>query len=546
MKKENIALLTIIILGLGLSTIPYIVGYLVQPDDAQFMGIVSDVPDWTQYMAWMKASTRGVVIENVLTPEAQDPTFFNLQWFVLGRLGAWFHLSPALSAQVFRILSSLFFMLLTYQLCRAYFKDQAPAAWGSWLLINFSAGLGWMLVIEKRFSGALKYPLDVYVAEPISFQNMIIFPHFLMAAALILLTFKLAVVAIERERLPYALLGGLVGLVLGLTHAYDLIIVYGVLGAFVLVLILRDGFSWFPIGVVGLMTAISLPPAAYFFYLTTTDPLWSEVLAQFKNAAVFTPNPLHLIILLGVPLILTVFTFDGLFPLSGKTRWKLLIRVWLVVNFFLLYIPTDFQIHMLSGWQIPLGILAIEGLFDYLWPSLRAKITLDGLFSKLRTDGLQWLLVIALLLSVAPHNAYLLIWRVREVLRTEHTHYLYKDELQALEWLEKNSDPSEVVLAALEVGQYVPGIAGNKTYLGHWAQTVDFYTKQSNVTAFFQQETPEDERRAILSQFDVDYVFYGREEKALGDLDPSQLPYLSLAFEASDTIVYRTTLENNP
>ena len=43
---------------------------------------------------------------------------------------------------------------------------------------------------------------------------------------------------------------------------------------------------------------------------------------------------------------------------------------WFVANFFLLYIPTDFQVHMLNGWQVPMGILATLALYDWVAPGL--------------------------------------------------------------------------------------------------------------------------------------------------------------------------------
>jgi uncharacterized membrane protein len=203
---------------------------------------------------------------------------------------------------------------------------------------------------------------------------------------------------------------------------------------------------------------------------------------------------------------------------------------------------------MLSGWQIPVGILASEGLFHRLIPFLGGRDGLKGfvsrIFPKLKPVHLHWMLVIALLFAVLPTNVYLLIWRVRDVLRVEHTHYLYSDELDALEWLEKNTQPSDIVFSGLTVGQYVPGIAGNKVYLGHWAQTADFYTKRARVAAFFRKDTSEGDRLAILKEFNVSYVLYGREERALGDLDPSRLPYLTLVHETSNTKIYRAAFDN--
>jgi len=547
MKREHIILAGVIVITLGLSTLPYGVAWLAQPPDQHFMGIVSNVPDTAQYLAWMKASTRQIIIENPLTPEPQAaPTFFNLQWLVLGRLSGWFGVSPAWTLQLFRIFAVVLFMVVTYKLCKVYFPTESWAAWAAWLCINFSAGWGWVLVLIKQLTHAadVKYPLTVYVAEPVSFQNMMIYPHFLLAATLLILIFGAFVIAVDRQQLKYGLVSGLLGLILGLTHAYDLSIVYGVLGIFTLLVLLRNGFSWRPILSLFTVGLISSPPAAYFYYLTTTDPLWREVLAQFKNVAVFTPDPLLLIILMGLPLVLAVFTLDGVFPLPAKNLWQLLIRVWFGVNFFLLYIPTDFQIHMLNGWQVALGLLASEGLFYRLLPAIGRHAAFKQAIYKIaprwQPKAFKWLLVAALLLAVVPTNIYLLLWRIKDMSSVQHQYYLYNDELAALKWLETNTSPQDLVFADLTVGQYIPGLAGNKVYLGHWAQTVDFYTKKARVAYFYRPELSEQDRRAILEQYHVKYLFYGREEKSMGTVNPGQLPYLTLVFDTPNTKIYQT------
>jgi hypothetical protein len=544
MKNERIAVMVILGVSLFLSSVPYAVGYLRQPNDRQFMGIVSNVPDWTQYLAWMKGFTHSLVIEDALTPEQQQPAFFNFQWLVLGRLGDWLDLSSAITVQAFRLLTSLAFLLLTYRLCRKYFSTEPWAAWAAWLLICFSSGLGWVLVLEKRLTGTLQYPLDVYVAEPITFQNMIIYPHFLLAALLILLTFEWVVAAIDSHRMRFALLAGGLGLVLGLTHAYDLITVYSVLVLFTILVLIRDGFSWFPIWVCTVVVSISLPPAAYFYFLTTTDAVWRQVLAQFKNASVFTPDPLHLLILVGIPLILVLLGFDGIFPLASRSRWKLLVRVWFGVNFFLIYIPTDYQIHMLSGWQIPIGLLASEGLFGRLLPELAKgplfKTLEQRVGSRASLSSARWWLVVLLFLGSFPTNAYLIAWRVQEVMRVDHDHYLFKDELSALDWLAHNTKPSQIVLSDLTLGQYIPSVAGNKVFLGHWAQTVDFYNKQAAVQEFFEPAASPVAQGALIDEFHISYVVYGRDEKVSGDTNVADHSLLTLVFETPFTRIYRT------
>lgn len=526
--------------ALLLSSLPYAVAYLVEPADRRFMGIVSGVQDWAQYLAWMRAFASRVVIENVLTCEQQVPAFFNLQWLVLGRLTNW--LPAGLVLQLFRLGTAAFFLWLTHRACAEYFRGDRPATWLAWLLINFSAGLGWIWVLEKRIAGLAdaRYPHDIYVYEPVSFQNMIVFPHFLLAAAALLLIFRLAARAVESRRMAPAWGASAIALALGLSHAYDLIIVYAVLGVFVLCLWRRDGFAWRPLAVAAAIGAVSAGPPLYFVYLTTSDPLWRQVLSQFGNAGVFTPNPLHLLVLLGVPLLLTIAVPRVVVPPRWPETWPLMVRVWALVNVPLLYIPTDYQIHMLSGWQIPLGLLASAGVFQVFVPWLAARGWVrDGSAPARRWAASPWAVVALLFVISVPTNVYLLAWRVREVLRLEHGHYLYDDEVEALRWLDRSAANDEPVLGAVVLGAYVPFLSGNKTYAGHWAQTVRFADKKAAVARFFDADTPAAERAQILAGCDVGYVLHGREERLLGRFDPATAAGLTLAHAAGETRIYR-------
>jgi len=538
-KKTSATMPAVILAALALSSVPYLVAYAFAPADRRFMGIVSSVADWSQYLAWLRAFADHFVIENVLTCEPQSPAFFNLQWLFLARLAAW--LPAAVVLQGFRLLVGAGFLWLTHRVCREYFRGNEAATWLGWLLINFSSGLGWIWVLEKRMSGLTdaRHPMDIYVYEPVTFQNLIVFPHFLFAAALLLLIFRLVGDAIDKRRMDRAWLAGLLALVLGLSHAYDLIVVYAVLGVFVLCLFRRDGFAWRPLLVTGLIGAMSAPAPAYFLYLTTRDPLWSQVLAQFRDAGVFTPAPHHLLILVGMPLLLVLGTWRNVFPRAWPASWPLLVRVWAVVNVLLLYIPADYQIHMLSGWQIPLGLLAAEGVFGVLVPRLAARGWIrNGAPPSRLAVSRRGLVVLIFLLSV-PTNLYLLAWRVLEVRKLQHTHYLYRDEIESAAWLERNSSKGDVVFASLVLSEYVPFLSGNKVFLGHWAQTVNFRDKRNLVARFYSQQADDAERRRILASCNVRYVLHGRAERELGGFDPARAPYLELVRTEGETKIYR-------
>ena len=108
--------------------------------------------------------------------------------------------------------------------------------------------------------------------------------------------------------------------------------------------------------------------------LTRLNPIWEAVLAQFDNAGVFTPNPLHMLILMGFPLVFALAALAiGLARLIRKqpggfqrSDSGLFVVVWFWVGWLLTYLPADFQIHMINSWQVPIVLLMTVFVVDDL------------------------------------------------------------------------------------------------------------------------------------------------------------------------------------
>jgi hypothetical protein len=536
---------------LALTTLPYLFATLTGPSDQQFMGFMLDVPDHGQYLSWYKGFQTSLLVPNKLTSEPNKAVFFNLLWFVLGRVGALTGWDYALIYQLFRWVAGALFMSVLYLFCRQTMKDPR---WRltAFSLVSLGGGLGWIWVVLKyTFSGGeLLYPLDVYVAEGNSFLCILGYPHFAIAAALIVTVFGLLLAGARRGQLRYAVAAAVVALILGWQHAYDILILYSVPGIYALFLTLwqrRLPPYWTPALIV--LGAVSVWPALYSVWLTKSDPLWEAVLEQFANAGVFTPDPFHLLILMGLPLVAALATFaihlrrretgakDDLLPQDAE----LFVSIWFVTGFFLNYVPTDFQIHMLNSWQVPVGLLATWGLYRYLLPALAKR--------RLGRSQSRWISLAPALfvLLTLPVNLYIWTWRYVELDRHDYPFYLHQDEVAALHWLDEHTDPDQVVLSSLTVGQYVPGVAGNTAFLAHWAQTVDFYTKEALVAEFFAADSSDETRRQILREHDLAYIFYGPAERALGEFDPSQADYLEIAFTLPSVTLLRVRPESlNP
>ena len=108
-----------------------------------------------------------------------------------------------------------------------------------------------------------------------------------------------------------------------------------------------------------------------------------------------------------------------------------------------------------------------------------------------------------------------------------------------MRWLEINSQPSDVILSSLTIGQYLPSVSGNHAFLAHWAQTLDYFNKRRMVDTFFDPTASEPERLQLLVRFNVRFVLYGDQERALGAYDPDRSPYLSRVFSSQRASVYR-------
>jgi hypothetical protein len=540
-----------------LATLPALYAYLTTPAGKTYMGILVNVPDHAQYFSWFREFMTQPLSANKLTPEPNGAIFFNLLWFGLARfavlLGLDFSTGYQVMYQFMRVAGTVLFLVLVYRLCSWVFPD-VPRRRAAFLITLLSAGFGWVLVVMKYTvaRGELINPLDLYVAEGNTFYSAMGFPHFI-AAAIYIFAFELILRGQAKGQYRYALLAGLFAQFMGWQHAYDLVIVYGVLATCVVLLTLRDRrIPWFMVFSSLIVGIVSVWPSLYSFLLTSLDPIWKAVLKQFGNAGVFTPPLYRLPVLMGLPLIVACFTVIADAVNDRRRRSTihaeiaadpqranndLFIKSWFLISFVLIYLPVDFQIHMLNGWQVPIAMLATKGLFDYIAPWVKRQINARRpAIDLLRVQ--KWL-VAGFLLLILPTNLYLFAWRFIDLRRHDYPYYLQNSEIAAFKWLEQNAQGAQVVFSSETTGQYVPMFTGAHAYLAHWAQTVDYFNKRDAVKAFYDAGTSDAAREQILRTHGVKYVLAGPAERELGAYDPASSSLLVLSFENADVRIFR-------
>jgi uncharacterized membrane protein len=118
-------------------------------------------------------------------------------------------------------------------------------------------------------------------------------------------------------------------------------------------------------------------------------------------------------------------------------------------------------------------------------------------------------------------------------------YYLSQDEIDALEWLKKNTDEG-AVLSSYSIGNYIPRFANNRVFIGHWAQTINYRQKRQELEQFFEGD--DEFRRELLEKYNIKYVYFGENERALGSFDPETTNYLRLIYKNKSVKIFEVRL----
>jgi len=519
---------------LAVTSVPYLFAWLAAPPGKIYTGLMYDVADHAQYWSWVSASRHALFISNTMTPEPNPAVFMNPMMWVLARLQAALGLSFPALFQAWRIVAVLALVGALVLFLRAAVPDPGQRKTALWLSL-FGAGFGWILVVWKvaRRLPDVPFPADLYTIEPNTFWSLLSYPYIALAQGLLLLSVLLVWRAHRRPGVAACLLAGVASLALALVHAYDLIILYAVVAAFGCALLLRDRRLPLPLLGAGVTVAVfSAPMAWYFRSLTANDPLWRSILAQYSNAGVWTPQHVHLVVLMGLPMVLAGAALARRGP---RTDEALLVSAWAVVGLALIYLPVVFQIKMLGGWQFPLAILAAQ-----TWHDTVAPAAARGLKRWLDAAAAARAARLALVLIVIPTNVYLYAWRFVELRRQAAPYYLLQDEAAALDWLARNASAEDVVIAPEIIGQFVPNYGQTRAYLAHWAMTNRYHERVTRVKTFFTPRTADQWRADVMTGEGVTMVLRAGSIPGLPELyDFSTPPRWEPVFSRPNASIYR-------
>ncbi len=545
-KREWRWVLAVGVVALALTSVPYLLGIALQSDRQLFGGFVYGVEDGYSYLAKMRQGAEGGWLFHIAyTSEPHPGTFFFPFHLLLGKLASLLP-GPDLTARMVwtyhgaRLILGMFLLLTTYRFLAAFTSDVRVRRL-AFSLVTFGGGLGWLLILFGYENWLGSFPLDLILPEGFAFLVLFAFPHIALAQSLLLwgALFLLRTWGVGAEgwgavcgsRFACAVLAGLSWLLMGLVVPFYVLVAWAVTGAVWLALALRRviahwgrirlllrSLPWQEAGLAALAGLFTLPVVIYSAWVFLSDPVYATWSAQ---NLILSPSPLHYLAAYGVLLVLAGFAAPRAWRDKGP-GWVAL--AWVAVVPLLVYLPFNLQRRLVAGVQVPLSLLAAQGLFG---------LRLRGAWLRAAAGGLLIVLSLTNGLLVGE-SCVMLLGRPASVFR-------HVDEVAALDWLGGRAAPDDVILSAYETGNYLPARVMARSFIGHGPETVHLTAKRALVARFFDPAVSDGWRRDMLAEYGVDWIFWGPAERALGHFDPRTVLWLEPLYQGDGYTILRVT-----
>jgi len=498
--------------------------------------LVMNIEDSQSYLAKMLQGAQGRWLYHIpFTPEEHQGAFvggFYLFWGWLARL---LGLPTIYLWHISRILCGALLLLVTYLFIAHFLEDRGERIF-AFLLSMLGSGFGWALLLTGRPFLWGSFPVDFKMPEAHPFFTILTFPHFSFATAMLLVIFLLLLEYLRRGSLWWSGLAGVATLLLIIAQPFNAAIVAAVLLAYLALLICYKRLP--PRRLLGLLplALIPWPLIIYYYFVFTTNPVFR---AWWEQASTPSPHPLHYLLAYG-PFILAI---PGIMTMIREKGEGLLLVAWAVIIPPLLYLPVNPQRRFVEGLHIPLSILATIGVYRYLLPRMESSRLWARITSHERYEprSLRRFVLVVILLLTLPSNLYILASLGVTAIQHPYPFYHERAEVEAVDWLAAHTSSEDTIFTTYWTGSYIAARAGNRVFLGHWAETMNRAQKMEKAKTFFGPASDE-WRKALLREYNISYLFYGPREKALSGFEPGGKPYLVESYSNRLVTIYRVVV----
>jgi len=512
----------------AVTLLPYLYAYATQPQGKVFNGFFFIADDAATYISKMREGADGAwgwTDRYITTPNPQ-PVLLFLFYILWGKLAALLHISLFAAYHLARLSGAIALVYATRALAACVLPQASRRL--AVVLTLVGSGAGYLLLLlaslagRESLFGATLEALDLHLPELSAIYSVLAIPHFAWAAALMAISL-IQLIAIERAadnrgRLRAALLAAISLLALCFIHPQMLFVLAPL--AFVFLIRVRPQPStWL---ITALPFVVCLPLLVYFVGVLNGDAVIVEWSRQWKHQA---PGFISLLFGLGVPLALALYALArGVFRDRPESA---VMAAWLILVVALLYIPNpvNIQRRLIDGLYMPVGMMAAAGI-GLLGERLKMRNRRRMVFSLVSISAISSLLVLAVAFRFAA---------VRDPII-----YIDRGEVDAFTWLSdhRGAGTPPGVLCEPNTGLDIPAWAGDRVYVGHYSETINYTVRAQLAHDAIRAGDPG--LGAFMTANNASYLFVGSSERAegVGPLGPELL----LVYDQEGVQVYRLQL----
>lgn len=536
------AMLALVIFAVG--TLPYLYGYANTPPGMRYMGVTGrgSLHSIGYMMFARQARDGGTLFENKPTSEPLPRGYFHPEWWLYGKVARWTGLSFGGVGHLHRAAAVTLLIFSVYFLAALCLKTRFQRRLAVSIIV-FGAGFGWVPWCLSRFL-SLPLPPSRDILGVTIFGYLINKPHFMLAAASIVLTYAMLIKGQRTGQRRYYVLSGLFALINLFLRAFAIWELCIIFACYPLLLSLRERrFSWRHFGNHLLAGVMVLPAVAFYAWL-----LRSGVLGETRLETPLVNFGTYLL-WYGPPFVLLSLYCVGPYHLAKLKPSSMLLGLWLAAAFLVAQlhplIRNGEESSLFAFMMVP-GILAVGGPLRQLCHAGLGALTRAGLpVQCARRRRFRIAAATAFVAFCGLSNPVVYARMFTAYHAHPELYYVHEDTLAAMHWLEVHAAPEAVVLSGPVTSPLIPCYAGNKAFTGHDLLTIRRGEKDALANRFFQQRGEDEFKRDLVRDYHVQFVLRGPLEVSPGGMVPGEHPWLRPVFTQGGAAVYAITADTS-
>jgi hypothetical protein len=178
-----------------------------------------------------------------------------------------------------------------------------------------------------------------------------------------------------------------------------------------------------------------------------------------------------------------------------------------------------------------------------LFPIL-SILSIQGIKTVFKKDLFLILVTTLSILISIPSYLYTFREQTTYHLKNPTNFYIKKTELEALNFLDKNTNRNEAVFTGQFNGNLLPGFTDNSVYVGHIIGTFQYAEKAQIAENFFQGKLSPSTALALFEKNEIKYIWFGEDQAFFGTNLPQTYPQLNLKiiFQNLSVTIYKVNL----